>query len=64
MEYRNTYHNIDTTISFEIKGEIKENEYNKVIKIIDYYFKKIITTYDLENTILKLINFYITIKVK
>ena len=58
MEVRKTYHNIDTTISFEIKGEIKENEYSKVIKIIDYYFKKIITTYDLANTILKLSNLF------
>ena len=54
MEYNNTYHNIDTIISFKIKGEIKENEYSKVIKIIDYYFKKIVTTYDLVNTIIKL----------
>ncbi len=58
MEYKNTYHNIDTILSFKITGQINEDNYNKFSKITDYYLKKIITSYDLINILIKLSNLF------
>ncbi len=58
MEYNSTYNNNDCTITFRISGQIEETKSEFIKKIIDFHMHKVETTYDLEDSILKLNNLF------